>query len=299
MSTQLKRTATRRSTRATAVRRKEAAQPADRYMVPALQRGLQILEMFATGEQVISVPDITRALSISRATAFRLAHTLEATSYIERLPNSNAFRLGRQSLALSFEYLYSMDVVDVARPMLEALRDRVDGTTNLGIRHGTVMLYVVRAPSDHRRISSLVVPVGTRFPAHAVSCGRALLFDLSHSELDTVFHGFDFAAFPPPAPQSLKELKGMLAKERLQGYVSCRSAFVQDKQSVAAPVRDASGSAIAAVNVSDAASIVRDPDGAIKDEVIATAAAISARLGYRPTPSGTRKNHGAMQQLAK
>jgi DNA-binding IclR family transcriptional regulator len=298
MSTQLKRTATRRSTRATAIRRKDAAS-ADRYMVPALQRGLQILEMFATGEQVVAVPDITRALSISRATAFRLAHTLETTSYIERLPNSNAFRLGRQSLALSFEYLYSMDVVDVARPMLEMLRDRVGATANLGIRHGTVMLYVVRAHSDHRRISSLVVPVGTRFPAHAVSCGRVLLFDLSDSELDTVFHGFDFAAFPPPAPQSLKELKEMLANERLRGYVSCRSAFVQDKQSVAAPVRDASGTAIAAVNVSDAASIVRDPDGVIRDEVMATAAAISARLGYRPTPSGHAKQPRAMQHLAK
>jgi DNA-binding IclR family transcriptional regulator len=297
MSTQPKRTATRTSARPTTLRRKDAA--VDRYMVPALQRGLQILEMFATGEQVISVPDITRALNISRATAFRLAHTLESTSYIERLPNSNAFRLGRQSLALSFEYLYSMDVVDVARPMLETLRDRIGATANLGIRHGTVMLYVVRAPSDHRRISSLVVPVGTRFPAHAVSCGRVLLFDLSDSELDIVFHGFDFAAFPPPAPQNLKDLKAMLAKERLQGYVACRSAFVQDKQSVAAPVRDASGNAIAAVNVSDAASIVRDPHGVIKDEVMATAAAISARLGYRPTPSGPRKSQGAMQQLVK
>ena len=91
----------------------------------------------------------------------------------------------------------------------------------------------------------------------------------------------------------------MLANERLRGYVSCRSAFVQDKQSVAAPVRDASGTAIAAVNVSDAASIVRDPDGVIRDEVMATAAAISARLGYRPTPSGPRNNPGAMQHLAK
>jgi DNA-binding IclR family transcriptional regulator len=151
------------------------------------------------------------------------------------------------------------------------------------------MLYVVRASSDHRRISSLVVPVGTRFPAHAVSCGRVLLFDLSNNELDTLFQGFDFTALPRPAPQGLDELKAMLAKERKQGYVACRSAFVQDKQSVAAPVRDASGFAIAGVNVSDAASIVSDPDGLIKDEVMATAAAISARLGYRPTSSGRRQ----------
>lgn len=259
-------------------------QDGDRYVVPALRRGLQILEMFSGNDRVITVPEITQKLRISRATAFRLAYTLEGMGYIERLPRANAFRLGQQSLSVSFEYLYSLDVVDVARPMLEVLRDRLGATANLGIRHGTVMLYVLRAPSEHRRISSMVVPVGTRFPVHAVSCGRALLFDLRDAELDAVFAEFDFSAYPPPAPQSLVALKDILVTERKAGYVSCQSAFVQGKRSVAAPVRDASGHAIAAVNVSDSADVVAEPDGTVKDAVLATAAAISARLGYRPSP---------------
>ncbi len=257
----------------------------ERYIVPALRRGLQILEMFAGTRRVITVPEITATLRISRATAFRLAYTLEALGYIERLPNANAFRLGQQSLAVSFDYLYSLDVVDIARPMLEVLRDRTGATATLGIRHSTVVFYVLSATSQHKWISSLIVPTGTRFPVHAVSCGRALLFDLPDSELDALFaNGFDFTVCARPAPQNLAELKAMLVKERRKGYVSCQSVFVQDKRSVAAPVRDANGYAVAAVSVSDVVELVKDPDGAIKDEVLATAAAISARLGYRPAP---------------
>jgi DNA-binding IclR family transcriptional regulator len=265
-----------------------ADEDTDRYIVPALRRGLDILEMFSRGTNVVTVPEITRALGISRATAFRLVHTLAAAGYLERLPSAYAFRLGRQSLALSFEYLNSLDVVDVARPLIEQLRDKLGATTHLAIRHGTVMLYLLRAPSQHELVSSLVAPVGTRYPVHAVACGRALLFDVPDAELDELFTDFDFTTLPSPAPQSLAALKAQLAKERRKGYVSCASVFVRSKRSVAAPVRDGSGKAIASINVSDSVSIVKDPDGVAKDEVMATAAAISARLGYQPRAMVTR-----------
>jgi DNA-binding IclR family transcriptional regulator len=265
-----------------------AGKDTDRYIVPALKRGLDILEMFSRDKDVVTVPEITRTLGISRATAFRLVHTLAVAGYLERLPSAYAFRLGRQSLALSFEYLNSLNVVDVARPLLEQLRDKLGATAHLAIRHGTVMMYLLRAPSQHELVSSLVAPVGTRYPVHAVACGRALLFDVSDAELDELFKDFDFAAFPSPAPQSLAALKAQLVRERRKGYVSCMSVFVRAKRSVGAPVRDGSGVAIASINVSDAVSIVKDPEGAAKDAVLATAAAISARLGYQPRAAGLR-----------
>jgi DNA-binding IclR family transcriptional regulator len=268
----------------------DAGNDDSRYIVPALRRGLDILEMFSGGRDVVTVPEITRTLGISRATAFRLVHTLAVAGYLERLPSAHAFRLGRQSLSLSFEYLNSLGMVDVARPLLEELRDKTGATTHLGIRHGTVMLYVLRALSRHELVGSSVAPVGTRYPVHAVACGRALLFDLSDTELDELFTNFDFSAFPSPAPQSLAALKAQLVKERRKGYVSCLSAFVRAKRSVAAPIRDGSGMAIASINVSDATSIVADPDGLAKDEVLATAAIISARLGYQPSRAGLYPN---------
>lgn len=69
----------------------------------------------------------------------------------------------------------------------------------------------------------------------------------------------------------------------------CASAFVWAKRSIGAPVRDSSGAAVAAINVSDANSLIKDPDGAVKDAVLATAAAISARLGHRSAAGQVRR----------
>lgn len=179
-----------------------AAAKSDRYIVPALRRGLAILELFSSSRQIIAVPEITRAIGISRATAFRLVHTLETAGYIQKISNTHAYRLGRQSLAISFEYLNSLDVVGTARPVLEQLRDTTGATAHLGIRDGLVMMYLLRAASQHELVSSLVVPVGTRYPVHAVACGRALLFDLSDAELDELYEEFDFTALGSPFNRS-------------------------------------------------------------------------------------------------
>src|ERR671939_1217851 len=90
-----------------------------RYIVPGLRRGLAVLRLFTRDRRVVTVPDIVRELGISRATAFRLAYTLEADGYLQRTPHSNAFQLGLAVLSLGFDYLGSLDLVDIVRPILE------------------------------------------------------------------------------------------------------------------------------------------------------------------------------------
>src|SRR5918912_2220120 len=145
-----------------------------RYVVPGLRRGLAVLRLFTRDRRVITVPDIVRELGVSRATAFRLAYTLEADDYLQRAPHSNAFRLGLNVLSLGFEYLGSLDLIEVARPVLEELRDRTDASAHMGVRDGAEVVYVLKAPSQHRLRSNVMV--GARMPVHATSIGRALLF---------------------------------------------------------------------------------------------------------------------------
>ena len=82
----------------------------DQYVVPALRRGLAVLRLFRHDRRVISLPEIVRELGVTRATAFRLAYTLEADGYLQRAPHSSAFQLGINLLSLGFEYLGSLDM---------------------------------------------------------------------------------------------------------------------------------------------------------------------------------------------
>ena len=254
----------------------------DQYIVPALRRGMAILRLFKPDRRVISLPEIVRELGMTRATAFRLVYTLEADGYLRRAPHSNAFQLGINLLSLGFEYLGSLDLVEVARPVLEDLRDRADASAHLGIQDGREIVYVLKAPSRHRLRSN--VTVGTRMPIHTTTIGHALMFDSSLAELRQLFKGVNLRERFAHAPADADALYKELAAQRSTGYVAYRSRFAEGLHSVAAPVRDASGRIVAGVNVSDYESIpaMGELEGAVKDEVLRAAITISRGLGYRP-----------------
>lgn len=253
----------------------------DRYIVPALRRGLAVLRLFAGDRRTIAVPDIVRELGVSRATAFRLAYTLEADGYLERVVHSNAFRLGLNVLSLGFEYLGSQDLLEIAQPIIEDLRDRTDASAHMGVRDGAEVVYVLKAPSQNRLRSNVMI--GSRMPAHATSIGRALLLDDSLEDLRRIFRGVKMRRFSEQTPGTVQALCAKLDAERGKGYVAYRSAYAPGIASVAAPVRDASGRIVAGVNVSDYESLpaMKDLEGKTKDEVLRAATAISRGLGYR------------------
>lgn len=263
----------------------DAGEETDRYIVPALRRGLALLRLFTTERRVISVPEMVRDLNVSRATAFRLTHTLETDGYLQHAPHSTAFQLGLNVLSLGFEYLGSLSLVDIGRPVLENLQDRIDASVHMGMRDGTDVVYVLSLPSKHRLRSNIAV--GSRMPAHATSIGRALLFDTTLSELRKMYRGAGMASFSTQTPTTVDALHKQLEKERQKGYVSYKSAFAPGIASVAAPVRDQSGRIVAGINVSDYESlkVMQDRDGLVKDQVLRAANAISHDLGFRGGPA--------------
>lgn len=252
----------------------------ERYIVPALRRGLAVLRLFKRDRRVITVPEIVRELGVSRATAFRLTYTLEADGYLQRAPHSSAFQLRINVLSLGFEYLGSLELIEVARPVIEDLRDRADASAHMGVRDGTEVIYVLKAPSKHRLRSN--VTVGSRMPAHATSIGRVLLFDCSREELLALYQGVTMQRFSPQTPATVESLHARLEDERRKGYVSYRSAYQPGIASVAAPVRDATGRIVAGVNVSDYESLpaMQDQEGFLKDEVLQAAMTLSRGLGF-------------------
>jgi DNA-binding IclR family transcriptional regulator len=259
------------------------------HIVPALRRGLALLRMFRHDRRVISLPEIVREMNIPRATAFRLAHTLEADGYLQRAPHSTSFQLGINTLALGFEYLASLDLIEVARPILEDLRDRVDASAHLAVQDGLEIVYVATAPSRHRLRGNATV--GERRAIHASSIGRAILFDHSIEELRRLFKGVNMRAQFKHAPANATELLEELQQQKADGYAAFRSRFAEGLGSVAAPVRDATGRIVAGVNISDYESlpVMRELEGVIKDEVLRAATLMSRGLGWRPGTVATAR----------
>lgn len=249
-----------------------------RYIVTALRRGLEILSLFRRDRRVVSLPEIASALGLSRATSFRMAYTLERDGYLQRLPNSHAFQLGPKVLMLGFDYLQGTEVVACGRDPVYSLRDRTGFSAHMCVRDGTEIVYVLNASSHHRLRGE--IPVGTRYPCHAVASGRALLFDMSEDELAALYQGVEMQAFSDHTPTTVSALAATIASERAEGYASSMSGFVSGIISLSAPVRDREGAIVASVNVSDSETVLKQVSS-VRDEVLRAAAQVSAQLGWR------------------
>lgn len=249
----------------------------EQYIVPALRRGLSILRLFNRDRRTISLPEITRELDLPRGTAFRLVYTLEAEGYLQRAAHSNSFQLALGVLSLGFEYVGSLDIVDIAKPVLERLRDETDASTHLAVPDGWDVAYLVSIPSRHRISGNLTV--GTRLSADQSSIGHTLLFGRSVEELMDLARAGGVALDEEEA----RALHRSIASEAASGYVLFRGIYVPGIDSVAAPVRDASGRVVAGINVSDYETVpcFGDADGALARAVMDAAGQISRGLGHR------------------
>jgi DNA-binding IclR family transcriptional regulator len=260
-----------------------AADIDERYIVPGLVRGLQVLQSFTDNRQPQSAAEIARRVNLSRPTAFRLVYTLEVTGFLKRVPSTNKFELGSRVLELGYSFLAGKDLIEIADPVLRALRDETQTSTHLVVREGRDAVYIARFPATTGLISS--VRVGSRLPAHATAPGRVLLAGVPLAELVALYDGYEFESYTSDTPTSLGSLIRHIEQDRLQPGVVSWGFYEPDVASVAAPVFNAAGKLEAAVSVSCPINLhAREEfEGRIRREVEAAAVAVSRSLGYRPT----------------
>jgi len=259
-----------------------------KYIVPGLQRGLEILRAFNRDRQRIGAPELARELGIPRSTVFRLIQTLEHMGFLRKVDGGTDYQLGIGVLSLGFELIASLEVSELAKPLLEKLRDQTGHSAHLAIRDGGDVIFVVKAASESTFASS--VNIGTRLPAHGTVLGRVILADLSDDELKTVYPKSPLPKFSPQTPENLSDLKTILQADRDNGYARSASYFESGIASIAAPVRGESGRVIASINITfqDGKVTEEEIEGELIQTVVKTAEELSRQLNYHPGAAGGR-----------
>jgi len=254
--------------------------PLPRYNVPGLERGLRMLQLFDRTRRFLTAAEMARALAIPRSTAFRIAQTLEFLGFLER--EGDRYRAGPAVLRLGFEYIASLEVAELARPVIDRLRDATSLSAQLVIRDGREVVVVVKASPPSTFASN--VTVGTRFPAHATILGRVLLSDADDRTLQALYPDPTLPQHSPRAPRTLAELKRLLREDRARGYAVSESFFEQGISAVAAPVRDQTGAIVATISVTAQRPTLEPKEfrDQLVAEVLGAAAELSRQLNYRP-----------------
>ncbi|MCL4798150.1 MAG: IclR family transcriptional regulator [Burkholderiales bacterium] len=251
-----------------------------RYNVPGLERGLRLLQLFDRNRKVLSAAEMARALALPRSTAFRLAQTLEHLGFLQR--EGEAYRVGPAVLRLGFEYIASLELAELARPIVERLRDESGCSAQLVIRDGRDVVVVLKAAAQSTFASN--VNIGTRMPAHATILGRVLLCDADDRTLAALYPEPALPRVSAKSPKSVVELKRLLREDRARGYAVSESFFEQGISAVAAPVRSEAGAVVAAISITAQRPSLEPAElrERLVQQVLRAAGELSHQLNYRP-----------------
>jgi IclR family pca regulon transcriptional regulator len=213
--------------------------------VEALARGLDVLTCFDADHPAMTLGEVAVAAGLARPTARRLLLTLAELGYVRA--TGNAFALTPKVLDLGIAYVSSLGLWDLARPHLEALVARTGESSSMAQLDGSDIVYVARVSVP--KIIALRVEIGTRFPAARTSQGKVLLAALPEGELAEVLAEPSRSGLPPVAERPVADLRRELVRVRAQGWALADEELAPGVRSIAAPVRDGSGTVRAAMNV--------------------------------------------------
>ena len=248
--------------------------------VQSLARGLAVIRAFGASTPRLTLSEVARTTELTRASARRFLLTLESEGYVR--VRDGVFELTPRVLELGFSYLSAQSLPEVAQPHLEALSREVGESTSASVLDGYDIVYVARVPT--RRIMSVGITIGTRFPAYATSMGRVLLAALPAAERDTFLEGFSGEAFTARTVTSSAALRAELERVAAQGWSLVDGELENGLRALAVPISRA-GSVVAAINVSMPASDEPAGDQALRllPAMQDAAAAISHDLSLTPT----------------
>jgi DNA-binding IclR family transcriptional regulator len=200
-----------------------------------LSRGLAVLVALSTPEAArdgLGVIALTETVGGDKSQLSRVLSTLAEQGFVERDPETLAYRLGWRVFAMATSVAEDRLLV-FAPAILRRLVSELGESAHLSVRQGGhVLTLLSESPS-----STLHAPgrSGGLVPIATTSAGRVLVSDLAEDELDTL---------------GLAAASNAIAQARADGYAIVREEFEPGLVAAAVPIRDASGRVVAALNVS-------------------------------------------------
>ena len=224
--------------------------PGDTY-VQSFARGLEVIRSFSADRPVQTLSEVAAQTGLTRAGARRILLTLQTLGYVA-CADGKHFELTPRILDLGFAYLSSQPLWNLAMPAMETLSETVQESCSAGVLDGLEVVYVVRVHAH--KIMSTNLGVGSRLPAFWTSMGRVLLAGLPQPQLLALLANCPREPFTRYTLTEDADLLAAIEVVRRQGWALINQELEEGLISVAAPLHNAQGQCVGAINVSGQAN---------------------------------------------
>jgi DNA-binding IclR family transcriptional regulator len=139
----------------------------------AALRAVRLLKLFTIERSELSLAELSTLSGLNKTTTHRLLRALQSEGLIDRNSVNNAYSLGAGLMALGVQALASSDLRRRVRPLLKSLANDTGETATLEVPIEDSMLILDEVAGRH--VIGAAGNVGTRWPLHATSTGKAVL----------------------------------------------------------------------------------------------------------------------------
>jgi DNA-binding IclR family transcriptional regulator len=213
------------------------------YTTPALEKGLDILELFASTSSELTKSEVARRLGRTVSEVFRMLVCLEQRGYISQSPDAERFRLTLRLFKLAQEHPPAKRLVTEALPVMHQITHRLNQSCHMGVLDGgqVVILAQVDAPSS----TGFYVKAGSAVDLMQAATGHVIMANQRPEICERAIQEWQHETKAKvPA-----DLQAHLAKIKQQGFEERASYQVRGVVNISFPIFDDRGYAIAALTV--------------------------------------------------
>lgn len=220
--------------------------PSVKKAVPALVRGLKVLQFVANVEERPNLSTIVAEVSLPLSSAHAICATLVSEGYLERA-SDGTFGLTHRVLDLASSKIGEYDVVEeFYNQSRKSDILRANGVT-LTVRENADAYFVAVRNSPHP--VGYTFRTGTRVPACCIASGRAMLADLTNEEVCLLYPSETLPQLTKTQPQHREQLLSILEDARNSGYALESKGLRPSMLSIGVAISVDSGPAKMAVSV--------------------------------------------------
>nr|WP_263323473.1 IclR family transcriptional regulator [Neobacillus sp. Marseille-Q6967] len=253
-------------------------------LIQSIERAADVLELFLTSHQELSVKEISDKLGLSKSTVHGIIKTLEFRGYLQQNPDDLKYKLGLKLFELGNMVSNHFDLGKIARPIIKELVDELKETVHLVVFERGEVIYVEKL--DGPRALRIYSQVGKKAPLHCTGVGKSILAFQEEEEIERLLSNAELEPYTEFTMTERDEIKKHLQTVREQGYATDDEEIELGLKCVAAPIFDHKGNAIAAISC--AAPKMRMDDDRLTEviqRIKESALRISQSMGYQNKPA--------------
>jgi len=249
-------------------------------VVPALERGLNILELLATRAEGFAFSELLSSLNIPRPSLFRLLQELQKRGYVRQNLDTKKYQLGFKILSLSTAILEGIDLRTTARQFLQKLVNQTGETVELVIFDNGELLHIDKIESTQS--IRIFAQIGTRNPyLHVSAHGKVFLAYMKDEERGK-FLSNKLKKITENTITEKEKLLRELEEVRRDGYAFDFGEGRIDVSRCSAPVFNHAGEIAASVGIAGPAfRMGKDKKQKLGEKVRQIALEISKSIGYQ------------------